>query len=140
MKNIFKPGDRKVYVKIVTPPDLAAFHGDLLHAVYSTFALARDFEWSSRLFFLEMKESDEEGVGTFLSIDHKSPAFTGEEIKIEATVEKIEGNELICSIEASCGTRLIALGKTGQRMLKKDRLHQLFTRPAEATSKFTLND
>jgi hypothetical protein len=26
--------------------------------VYATFALARDFEWSSRLFFLEMKEAD----------------------------------------------------------------------------------
>ncbi len=129
MKNIFKPGDQKVYTKTVNEADQATFHSEVLHAVCSTFALARDFEWSSRLFFIEMKEEDEEGVGTFLSIDHKSPAFVGEEIKIVATVEKMEGNELICSIEVTCADRLIATGKTGQKMLKKDRLKQLFTKP-----------
>ena len=129
MKNIYKPGDQKVYKKTVEESDQASFHGELLHAVCSTFALARDFEWSSRLFFLEMKEDDEEGVGTFLSIDHKSPAFVGEELNIVATVVKVERNELICTIEATCAKRLIATGKTGQKMLKKDRLKQLFTKP-----------
>lgn len=126
MKLIFKQGDKKVYVKKVDQSDLATFHGETLHPVYSTFALARDFEWSSRLFFLEMKEDDEEGVGTFLSITHHSPAKVGEEVVITATVETIRGNELICMIEAVCGDRLIAAGKTRQKMLKKDRLKELF--------------
>ena len=125
MKSIFKAGDQKVYRKTVEESDQAAFHGEVLHAVCSTFAMARDFEWSSRLFFLEMKEEDEEGVGTFLCIDHKSPAFVGEELYIVATVEKIEGIELICSIEASCGDRLVANGKTKQKMLKKDKIKRL---------------
>ena len=128
MKNIFKAGDQKVYKKTVEESDQASFHGEVLHAVCSTFALARDFEWSSRLFFLEMKEDDEEGVGTFLSIDHKSPAFVGEELNIVATIEKIERNELICSIKATCGNRLVAIGGTGQKMLKKDKLKSLFTK------------
>jgi fluoroacetyl-CoA thioesterase len=128
MKEIFKPGDKKVYVKKVTEADQATFHGEILHPVYSTFALARDFEWSSRLFFLEMKENDEEGVGTFLSVDHKSPAFVGEVVDIVATVEKIDKNELICSIEATCANRLVATGKTGQKMLKKEKLKRLFTK------------
>ena len=128
MKGIFKQGDQKVYRKIVTEEDQAIFHGEVLHSVCSTFALARDFEWSSRLFFLEMKEDDEEGVGTFLSIDHKSPAFVGEELKIVATIEDIERNELICSIEATCDNRIVAIGKTGQKMLKKDKLMRLFTK------------
>lgn len=128
MKNIFKVGDQKVYKKTVEESDQASFHGEVLHAVCSTFALARDFEWSSRLFFLEMKEDDEEGVGTFLSIDHKSPAFVGEELNMVATIEKIERNELICSIKATCGNRLVAIGRTGQKMLKKDKLKSLFTK------------
>ncbi len=128
MKDIFKVGDQKVYKKTVEESDQASFHGEVLHAVCSTFALARDFEWSSRLFFLEMKEDDEEGVGTFLSIDHKSPAFVGEELNIVATIEKIERNELICSIKATCGNRLVAIGRTGQKMLKKDKLKSLFTK------------
>jgi fluoroacetyl-CoA thioesterase len=126
MKMIFKPGDEKTFSKAVTAEDTATFHGETLHAVYSTFALARDFEWSSRLFFLEMKEPDEEGVGTMLHIDHHAPAHIGEEVTIKATVASINGNELICSIEARCGDRLIASGKTGQKMLKKEKLKKLF--------------
>ena len=126
MKVIFKPGDVKTYRKVVTDSDLAPFHGETLHPVYSTFSLARDFEWSSRLFFLEMKEEDEEGVGTFLSIEHKSPAKVGEEVIITARIETILDNELICIIEARSGDRLIASGKTGQKMLKKEKLNKLF--------------
>jgi len=129
MKMIFKPGDKKVFVKTVQESDVATFHGEVLHAVCSTFSLARDFEWSSRLFFIEMKEKDEEGVGTFLSIDHKSPAFEGEQIQFTATVVKIEKNELTCMIEAKTKDKLIATGTTGQKMLKKDRLKKLFTKP-----------
>ena len=129
MKLIFKPGDKKNYQKVVGKDDVAAFHGDTLHDVCSTFSLARDFEWSSRLFFIEIKDDDEEGVGTFLSIDHKSPAFVGEAIIFTATIVKMEKNELTCMIEARIGSRLIATGTTGQKMLKKERLKQLFTPP-----------
>ncbi|MDZ7646389.1 MAG: hotdog domain-containing protein [Cytophagales bacterium] len=102
---------------------MATFHGEVLHRVYSTFALARDFEWSSRLFFLEMKEADEEGVGTFLSIEHKSPAREGEEVIITATIEEVKNNELVCSIEAVCGKRLIAKGKDrAENVYVKERL------------------
>lgn len=129
MKNIFKKGDTKVFRKTVVESDQAIFNDELLHCVCSTFALARDFEWSSRLFFIDMKDSDEEGVGTSLTIDHQSPAFVGEEIVFTATVEEIRGMELVCSIEARAGNRLIASGKTSQKMLKKDRLAAVFTKP-----------
>jgi fluoroacetyl-CoA thioesterase len=126
MKLIFKPGDKKVYRKTVTEADQAAFHNEVLHRVCSTFAMARDFEWSSRLFFIDMKEDHEEGVGTFLQIDHKSPAFVGEEIVFTATISALSGNELICDIEARVGDRLVASGKTGQKMLTREKLSTIF--------------
>ena len=126
MRIIFKPGDTKVYTKKVTMNDAVNFHGEVLHPVYATFALARDIEWSSRLFFLEMKEDDEEGVGTFLQIEHHSPAQIDEEVTITAKVESVTDNELICIIEARSGNRIIATGKTGQKMLKKQKLNKLF--------------
>ncbi|HRK53323.1 MAG TPA: hotdog domain-containing protein [Cyclobacteriaceae bacterium] len=126
MKNLPNTGDIRVYRKKIVEADVAAFHGEVLHAVYSTFAMARDMEWSSRLFFIEMKEEDEEGVGTHLSIDHLTPAFVGEELVISAKVISLTGNELICSIEAKVGERIVAKGKTGQRMLKRDKLKKLF--------------
>ena len=109
--------------------DQAIFHGEILHQVCSTFALARDFEWSSRLFFLEMKEEDEEGVGTFLSVEHRRPAFVGEEIEFTATIENMVGMELFCTIEACVNGRLIASGRTGQKMLKKEKLLVIFSKP-----------
>ena len=129
MKNLFVKGDQKVYRTIITDNDHATFQGERLHPVYSTFALGRDFEWSSRLFFVDMLETDEEGVGTFLQINHRNPAFSGEELVITATVDKLEKDELICSIEARVNDRLIADGMTGQKMLKKERLKTLFTKP-----------
>lgn len=131
MKCPFAKGDKKEFIRIITDEDHAGFEGKRVHAVYATFALARDFEWSSRLFFIDMMEPDEEGVGTFLQIEHKSPAFSGEEVVITATFDKLEGMELICTIEAKVGARIIATGKTGQKMLKREQLKKLFTKPGD---------
>jgi acyl-CoA thioesterase FadM len=43
-----------------------------------------------------------------LSIEHKSMARVGDEVVITATVEQIDGNELICTIEATCNNQLVA--------------------------------
>ena len=126
MINPFKPGDKKQYERVVTKDDAPTFETGVVHPVYSTFALARDAEWACRLFVLEMKEGDEEGIGTFVNIDHISPALENSRIELEATVKSIEGNEIICTFEAKVGERLIAKGETGQKILKKDRLKELF--------------
>ncbi len=128
MKDIFKSGDTKTYTHTVTPNDVAAFHGEIVHPVCSTFALARDIEWSTRQFVLEMRDDDEEGIGTFLSIEHKAPAFMGETVNIEASVENINGHELICSYIAKVGNRVIAVGKTGQKILKREKINQLLSK------------
>jgi predicted thioesterase len=73
MKNIFKIGDRKEYRRVIGPDDVAAFHGKVVHPVCATFALARDIEWTSRLFVLQMCEDDEEGIGTMLTVHHRVP-------------------------------------------------------------------
>jgi predicted thioesterase len=123
----FRPGDQKQFTKTVTEADFVRFDdGVVLHPVYSTYALGRDFEWTSRQFFLEVKEAGEEGVGTLLHIEHQSPACAGDRVTLVATVEKIEKNELLCTLEARVGDRLIATGRTGQKMLKKEKLDRLF--------------
>jgi fluoroacetyl-CoA thioesterase len=129
MKEIFKTGDSKEYRKVVQAQDVAAFQGEIVHPVCSTFALARDIEWTTRQFVLEMKEENEEGVGTFLTVEHKGPAFVGEEILFKGKIEQINGHELICSYEAHVGLRLIATGKTGQKILKKEKIDKLFRHP-----------
>ena len=126
MKNPFKPGDQKSYEIIVEDKDTATFESGQVHPVYATFALARDAEWACRLFVLEMKEEDEEGIGTMISIDHISPALLGSKVKFVATVKSIQENEIICEYDAKVGERLIAKGKQGQKILKKEKVEELF--------------
>ena len=132
MKPVFKKGDIKYFEKTVLPADRAHFEeGGTVHQVYATFNLARDAEWSTRLFVLEMKEADEEGIGTFIRVQHHAPALIGSRVKFTARVEEINGHELICSFEAHVGTRLIASGTTGQKILKREKVNRLFESIAE---------
>lgn len=126
MKNCFKTGDTRIYEKIVTKEDLAAFESGGVHEVYATFALGRDAEWSSRLFVLEMKEEDEEGIGTFLNITHKSPAMLGQKVVFIASICLLEKNIIDCDVTAKVDDRVIAVCKTGQKIIKKEKLNLLF--------------
>jgi fluoroacetyl-CoA thioesterase len=128
VKDIFKSGDSKQARYRVTSEDVASFHGEIVHAVCSTFTIAREVEWATRQFVLEMREDHEEGVGTHISIDHKGPAFIGDEIVFTSRVETIQNHEIICSFEASVNGRIIATGKTGQKILKRDDLKRIFSR------------
>tara|TARA_R110001592_G_scaffold22214_2_gene88653 strand:+ start:517 stop:912 length:396 start_codon:yes stop_codon:yes gene_type:complete len=120
-------GTGKVHQYTVRATDAASFDAGEVHQVMSTFAIAREMEWSSRLFALEMREADEEGIGTMLEIKHISPALFNTELNFEAKLVSIEKNELICEIRVLAGERLIATGRTGQKILKKDKLNQIFT-------------
>ena len=127
MKHIFKPGDQKTYMHLVTQKDVAQFESGMVHAVYSTFAIARDAEWSSRLFVLEMKDESEEGIGTFVNVLHKSPAKVGEEVVFTASVKSIVGNEIVCTIRARVQSRIIAEIETGQKILSISKLNQILS-------------
>jgi predicted thioesterase len=120
------PHATQEYRYVVLPGDVASFHGKVVHPVCSTFVLAREVEWTTRLFVLALCEADEEGIGTHLSIDHKNPAFIGEEIIFTARIEALEGSLLTCGYEAKVGDRVIATGKTGQKILKKEKIDRLF--------------
>ncbi|MDN4164364.1 hypothetical protein QWY31_02560 [Cytophagales bacterium LB-30] len=120
------PGMSKSYSFTVKESDMAIFHGELLHAVCSTFTLGREIEWSTRLFVIDYKNEEEEGVGTMLTIYHKSPAKLGDIVQIEAEVESFEKNELICRYVAKVGDRVVAEGQTGQKILSKEKLAKIF--------------
>jgi predicted thioesterase len=96
-----------------------------VHPFYATFALGRDAEWACRQFVLNMKEDDEEGIGTFLHIQHKSPAMLGDTVTISAKIIRLEGNTLNCEFLVNVGERLVAEGTQGQKILKKERVKQL---------------
>ncbi|MES2381855.1 MAG: hypothetical protein V4538_12490 [Bacteroidota bacterium] len=127
MNNPFKVGDTKQFTKIVKENDTATFDTGEVHPVYATFALGRDAEWCCRLFVLDMKETNEEGIGTFLTIQHKSPALIGSTVEFTAVVKSVIKNEIICTYTAKVGDRLIAEGEQGQKIIQKHKLDALFS-------------
>ncbi len=127
MKELFKIGDKKYHEKIVLDSDLVSFQSGIVHPVCSTFALAREIEWTSRLFVLEMLEEDEEGIGTKLEIDHISPALSREKMQFEAVIFSLIDHEIVCDIKVMVGDRLIADCITGQKILKRTKIKQLIS-------------
>lgn len=132
MKQAAQAGDTRTYQITVRPSDTATFKdtahlqgGGAIHPVYATFAVARDAEWTCRLFVLDMKEPHEEGIGTMVSVYHKSPAHVGEVVTFIATLQSVERNTVICTYTAHAGDRLIAEGKQVQKILSRDTLNQV---------------
>ncbi len=126
MKHQFEIGNTKTFEKLVTEQDLAQFESGVVHNVYATFALGRDAEWSSRLFVLEMKDENEEGIGTFLNIKHHSPALLGQLVNFTAVISNLEKNRIDCKVIAKVGERTIAECETGQKIVLKEKLNTLF--------------
>lgn len=124
--DLFEVGSTKTFTKLVLNEDCASFDSGNVHPVYATFALGRDAEWACRLFVLEMKEAHEEGIGTFLTINHKSPALVGCTVIFTATVKSIYKNEIVCTYKAQVGDRIIAEGEQGQKIIAKQKLDALF--------------
>jgi predicted thioesterase len=106
--------------KVVETADLATFETGNVHPFYGTFALGRDVEWACRQFVLNLK-----GIGTFLNINHKSPAMLGDNVTITATLIKLEGNTVDCEFAVHVGERLVAEGTQGQKILKKEKVARL---------------
>jgi predicted thioesterase len=117
VKNPFTPGAQKRFTRIVRPEDTARFDAGEVHPVYGTFALARDAEWTCRLFVLEMLEQGEEGIGAYVSVEHLAPAVVGTEVEFVATLESVEGNTVVCRYEARDGEKIIARGRQTQKIL-----------------------
>ena len=125
MKSVCAVGDIRKITKIVTEADLATFETGNVHPFYATFALGRDVEWACRQFVLDMKDDDEEGIGTFLNITHKSPAMLGDEVEIRAILTELHGNTVNCSFVVPIADRLVAEGTQGQKILKREKLDRL---------------
>lgn len=131
MKKSFSIGAQKTFSRKVSEADVAAFETGRVHPVYATFALARDAEWSGRLFVLDLKNNDEEGIGTGIEIKHVSPALLGSEVLFTATLGAVHGSEVITTFEAKVGNRVIATGRQWQMILPVSKLDRLFASLSE---------
>lgn len=119
-------GTIKKFQRIVEVKHIAKFDSETVHNVCSTFQIAKDAEWVCRLFVKEMKEDFEEGIGTYVSVEHASPALIGQIIEYTAVLTELNGNELIAEWKAKVAGRLIAKGNQIQKILPKVKIDAIF--------------
>lgn len=95
----------------------AKFDGRVIHPVCSTWDMAHQFEIAARKALEDHLEDNEQGIGSFLSIDHVKPAPIGAEVKVVATITELDETTVVCEISATVHGTECATGKQVQRVL-----------------------
>ncbi len=111
---------------VVTPEMRAAFEGAVVHEVYGTAPMVSHMELAARRVILEAREPGEEGVGYRVDVTHLAPAPVGSRVTITARLERVEGNRVVCAVEARTRHGVIGRGTVTQVLLPLETLHRRF--------------
>jgi len=128
MKSGLIPGVQADVGFVVSEDMRPIFDGVAVHDVCSTWSLVHYMELAGRKVLLEYLEPQEEGVGSRVECDHIGPARLGRTVRVVATVTSATDRELVCDVEASCGDRVVATGKTWQRVFPREALKRILDR------------
>lgn len=110
----------------VTPEMRAAFEGEVVHEVYGTAALVGHMELAARRVILDAREEGEEGVGYSVEVTHLAPAPVGSRVTVTAILRSVDGNRVVCDVEARTRHGLIGRGTVTQALLPLATLHRRF--------------
>ncbi|MCH7703302.1 MAG: hypothetical protein IID37_16620 [Planctomycetes bacterium] len=122
MKDSFEPGIVRQIEVVVTEDMCPAFDGIVVHRVYSTWSMVHHMELAARRVLVDYLEEDEEGIGTRIAVDHRSPAAVGTRVRVRAELTERTDRRVVCELEAYDGTRLLARGRQIQIVMNKQRL------------------
>jgi predicted thioesterase len=112
----------------VTPEMCPAFDEQIVHEVCSTWEIVHYMEVAGRKMLTPFLEPDEEGVGSHASCDHAGPALVGTQVRVVAKAVVANERELVCDCSAYRGDRLIATGKTVQKIFPREVLERILRR------------
>lgn len=104
------------------------FDGVHVHPVLSTWEVVHHLEIAGRRLLAPHLEPHEEGMGTHIQINHRSPAVVGSLVTFRAVVEECTNRRLICLVEALVGQRIVAEGVFTQAILSRDKLAEVLRR------------
>jgi predicted thioesterase len=131
MKPDFKPGLVRELSVVVMPDMCPAFDGVVVHHVYSTWSAAHHFEIAARKVLVDYLENHEEGIGSYLSVDHLAPCPVGRTVRIRAELLEVTDEHhprVVCNLSAYDGDRLLATGKQVQVVMNKEHLNRYIER------------
>jgi predicted thioesterase len=131
MKTTIQVGNTANISFSVTENMQAMFNGRIIHPVCSTWDMAHQFEIAARKTLEEHLEDEEQGIGSFLSINHVKPAPLEAVVEIQATITDLDKTSVVCEITATVQGEVCAMGNQVQRVLPSSTITRLID---EATS------
>lgn len=136
MRTTLELGETAEVVIEVTEDMCPAFDGVVVHRVYSTWSMAHHMELAARKVLAPHLEEHEEGIGSFLSIEHLAPTPLGHQVRVVAEAVELGPTTLVCDVNAyhvrqGKDDRLVGKGRQVQRILPKTKLKALIERAAK---------
>ena len=131
MKAGFLSGIIRELSVVVSDDMCPAFDGVIVHRVYSTWSAAHHFEMAARKVLVDFLEAHEEGVGSYLSVDHLAPCPVGRIVRVRAELIEVTDDHhprVVCNVSAYDGDRLLARGKQVQVVMNKEYLQRYLER------------
>jgi predicted thioesterase len=133
MKPSLKIGNTDEVTMLVTDDMCPAFDGVIVHHVYSTWSMAHHMELAARKVLAPHLENHEEGIGSYLSIEHVAPTPAGHRVRVVAEAVEIGPTTLVCDViayhvHADGHETIVGRGRQVQRVLPKAKLKQLIER------------
>lgn len=125
MKAELIPGVQREVTFEVTLDMCPAFDGVVVHKVCATWTLVHYMELAGRRVLIDFLEPGEEGVGSHASCDHIGPAPVGSRVRVIATATDVTDRELSCDVVAFSGEKMIATGKTVQKIFPRHILKRI---------------
>ncbi len=125
VKSGLEPGIQEEVNFVVTEDMCPAFDGHVVHRVCATWTIVHYMELAGRRILIQFLEPDEEGVGSHVTCDHLGPAPVGSTVRVIASVADVSDRELVCDVVAFREAKLIASGKTGQRVFPREVLDRI---------------
>jgi len=107
---------------------VAAFDGEVVHRVYGTASMVGHMEMAARLLVLDARDEGEEGIGYHVEVTHCAPAPVGTRVTIVATLHAVEGNRVVCDVEARSRHGIIGHGRVTQVVLPRELIDRRFAR------------
>ena len=130
MKATMQVGNTAFNAFTVTQQMQPCFQSTVIHPICSTWDMAHQFEIAARKTLEPHLEDGEQGIGSFLSIDHLKPAPVGVTVDITATVTEIDESTVVCEMTAKTGDQLCATGKQVQRVLPTSTIDRIIEEAA----------
>jgi predicted thioesterase len=125
MKSSIQVGDTATITFTVISNMQPQFSGETIHSCCSTWDMAHQFEIAARKTLEPHLHDDEQGIGTYLSVDHCSPAPVGKTVVVEAKITELDDTTVNCKLTASIGDAICATGKQIQKVLPCSVIHTL---------------